>query len=77
MTDKEKPMAGERGVSIAGAAIGFVLFSALAIFTIAVVDGVPVWIQAVLLLAAGFFAWLLFFAPARLRVAIIRWFPWC
>jgi hypothetical protein len=64
-TDKQEPLEGERGVAIAGATICFLVSSALAIFAIVVADGVPVLIRGAFLLAAGFFAWLLFFAPAE------------
>jgi membrane protein YdbS with pleckstrin-like domain len=77
VSDKEEPLEGERGVAIAGAAIGFVISSALAVYAIVVADNVAVWIRGAFLLVACFFAWLLFVAPTRVRVAIVRWFPWC
>jgi len=77
LTDEKEPMHGERGVAIVAVTIGFVFFAALAVFTTVSVAGVPRWIRVGLVLAACFFGWLLFFAPARVRVAVARWFPWC
>lgn len=59
-----------------GAAIVFVIFLALAIFAVVIADDVALWIRAVFVLLACFFGWLLFLAPSRVRVAIMRWFPW-
>jgi uncharacterized membrane protein YjfL (UPF0719 family) len=66
----------ERGVSLVGAAIGFVVSLALAIFAVAVADDVALWIRLAFVLLACFFGWLLFLAPSSVRVAIVRWFPW-
>lgn len=77
LSDNQEPTEGERGVSIVAAAFGFAVSSALAVFTIVVADDVALWVRAILVLAACFFGWLLFLAPARLRVAVARWFPWC
>lgn len=76
MSDKEEPLEGERGVAVAAAAIGFVISSALAVLAL-VADNVAIWIRGAFLLAMCFFAWLLFLAPTRVRVAVVRWFPWC
>ncbi|HEU4602919.1 MAG TPA: hypothetical protein VFS24_13165, partial [Steroidobacteraceae bacterium] len=67
---------GDRGLSIVVAAIGFLISTALAVFSVAVADHVALWIRASFVLAAGFFAWLLFFAPAKLRIAITRLVSW-
>jgi membrane protein YdbS with pleckstrin-like domain len=77
LSDKEKTLEGERGVSTIAAAIGFVISAALAVFTVVAADDVALWIQAIFVLAACFFGWLLFLAPVRVRVAVARWFPWC
>jgi hypothetical protein len=70
-------MQGERGVSVVAAAIGFVVSAALAVFAIVAADEVTPWIPAIFVLAACCFGWLLFLAPANVRVAVARWFPWC
>lgn len=77
MSDKEEPMQGERGVSIVAAAIGFVVCAALAVFAIVAADDLALWVRAMFVLATCFFGWLLFLAPARVRVVVARWFPWC
>ena len=77
MSDRKEPLEGERGVSIVVVAIGFAVFSALALFAIVAAAGVPLWILIMFVLAACFFGWLLFLAPASVRVAIARWFPSC
>lgn len=74
LSDKDELLAGERGVSIVAAAIGFVVFSGLAIFAIVAADDVALWIRVCFVLAACFFGWLLFLAPANVRVAVARWF---
>jgi len=71
-----KPLAGERSAAALGAAIGLILFSLLAIYAVVIADDVAVWIRALLVLMSCFFAWLLFFAPTKVRIAVIRWFPW-
>ena len=58
----KKPMEGERVVSVVAAAIGFVVFSASAVFAIVVANDVALWIRAMFVLAACFFGWLLFLA---------------
>jgi hypothetical protein len=70
-------MQGERGVSVMAAAIGFVVSAAIAVFAIVAADEVVLWIRAIFVLAACFFGWLMFLAPATVRVAVARWFLWC
>jgi hypothetical protein len=77
LSNNEEPLEGERGVSTAAAAICFAISLVLAVLAIVVVEDVAVWIRALFVLAAGFFGWLLFFAPSRVRVAVVRWLPWC
>jgi membrane protein YdbS with pleckstrin-like domain len=76
MNAEERPTPSERGVAMVAAAIGFVVSLALAIFAVAVADNVVLWIRVCFVLLAVFFAWLLFFAPSKVRVAVARWFPW-
>lgn len=71
------PTPGARVVSTVAAAGGWVVSVALAIFVIAVAEDVSLWVRAGSVLAAAFFTWLLWFAPTKVRVAVVRWFPWC
>jgi hypothetical protein len=76
LSDDQDSTASERGFSVIVIAIAFIVFSALAVFSVVVADNVAVWIRASFVLAACFFGWLLFLAPWRVRVAVARWFPW-
>lgn len=76
MSEEQKPLEGERAVSSLGIAICFAISAALAVFAITIADDVAVWIRAMFVVAACFFGWLLFFAPVRARVAVVRWFDW-
>jgi hypothetical protein len=76
MKKEEDSTESERGVAFVAAAIGFVVSSALAIFAVALAENVAPWIRIIFVALAIFFAWLLFFAPSKVRVAVARWFPW-
>jgi uncharacterized membrane protein YagU involved in acid resistance len=73
MSDPDKL---ERTTSTVASVLLFLVFAVLASLTLVVFKGAPLWLGLIFGLTALFFGWLVAFAPASTRAAVMRCFPW-